>query len=209
MVGTPAYNSQVQVEYVRTLLEMSANGLSYSLYAVTSDSLVARARNSILARFHEHRDFTHLFYLDADVGIRGRDVRRLLEHGKDVIGAPVRIKLKEEGKPIFSVGEVLSRSGTLASVTRIATAALMLSRSAVDKLVANADENDRAYPADSLMLGDVASGMHYDVFRQGVRDGVYVSEDYQVCYDLRSLGFEIFADLAIRTKHFGMSEFGG
>ena len=209
MVGTPAYNGQVQVAYALSLLDMSANGLLYSLYTVTNDSLVARARNTILAQFHARRDFTHLFYLDADVGIRGQDVRRLVEHGKDVIGAPVRIKINDPGKPVFSVGEVLARSGTLASVTRIATAALMLSRAAVDKLVEHAAANDRGYPADSLMFGEVPSGTHYDVFRQGVRDGAYVSEDYQVCYDLRSLGFEVFADLAIRTRHYGMHEFQG
>lgn len=71
---------------------------------------MARARNTILAQFHARRDFTHLFYLDADVGISGPDVRRLIEHGKDVIGAPVRIKIDDGGKPAFSVGEVLSRS---------------------------------------------------------------------------------------------------
>lgn len=209
MVGTPAYNGQVQVAYTLSLLDMTANGLSYSLYAITNDSLVARARNTILAQFHARRDFTHLFYLDADVGIRGQDVLRLIGHGKDVIGAPVRIKINGPGKPVFSVGEVLERSGTLASVTRIATAALMLSRAAVDKLVEQAASDGRAYPADSLMFGEVPSGMHYDVFRQGVRDGAYVSEDYQVCYDLRSLGFDVFADLAIRTRHYGMHEFQG
>lgn len=209
MVGTPAYNGQVQVEYVRSLLDMTATGLNYAWYTVVNDSLVARARNTILARFHQSGDFTHLLYLDADVGISGRDIRKLLEHGKDVVGAPVPIKIAGAGKPAFSVGEVISRSGTLASVTRIGTAVLMLSREAVDRLIQHAVENGRRYAPDSLTLGDVARETHYDVFRQGVSDGRYVSEDYWVCYDLKSLGFEIFADLGIRTKHFGMSEFSG
>lgn len=209
MVGTPAYNGQVYVDYVRSLLDMTVNGLSYSWFTVVTDSLVARARNTIITEFHQRTDLTHLLYLDADVGIRGRDVRRLLEHGKDVIGAPVRLKLQGTEKPTFSVGEVLSRSGTLASVSRIATGVLMLTRKAADRLIEHAIENNRSYAVDPLTVGDVPSGMHYDVFRQGVSDGKYFSEDYQVCHTLRSLGFEVFADLGIRTKHFGVCEFSG
>lgn len=209
LVGTPAYNGQMQVEYVRSLLGMTGAGLHYALYAVTNDSLVARARNTILAQFHERTDFTHLLFLDADVGIQGQDVRRLLDHGKDVIGAPVRIKFEEGDKPAFSVGEVISRTGTLASVTRIGTAVLMLSRSATGELIEKAAAEGRGYIPNALILGDVASGTHYDVFRQGVLDGAYVSEDFQVCDELRSLGFEIYADLGIRTKHYGMYEFRG
>lgn len=208
MVGTPAYNGQMHADYVRSLLDMTAAGLPFALYTVTNDSLVARARNTILAQFHERKDFTHLLFLDADVGIRGQDIRKLVEHGKDVIGAPVRFKHEGSEKPAFTVGQVLSRSGTLASVTRIATAVFMLSRKAVDALVAHAADNDRGYTPDAVARGDIATGLHYDVFRQGVVDGAYVSEDFQVCDDLRALGFEIFADLGIRTRHFGMYEFG-
>lgn len=209
MVGTPSYNGQVYVDYVRTLLDLTANGLSYSWNVVIADSLVARARNTILTEFHQRADLTHLLYLDADVGIRGQDVRRLLEHGKDVIGAPVRLKIQGADKPVFSVGEVLSRTGTLACVTRIGTGVLMLSRKAVDRLVEHAIEDERTYAVDPLTVGDVPSGMHYDVFRQGATDGKYVSEDYQVCHTLRALGFAVFADLGIRTKHFGTYEFRG
>lgn len=207
MVGTPAYNGQMQVEYVFSLLDMTANGINYALYTIANDSLVARARNTILAQFHERKDFTHLLYLDADVSIRGQDVRKLIEYRKDVIGAPVRLKAENQDKPTYNVGTVLSRTGTLASMTRIGTAVLLLSRNAVNKLVEHAIENDRVYTRDPLTRGTVASDTHYDVFRQGVINGVYVSEDYQVCDNLRLLGFEIFADLGIRTKHYGMCEF--
>jgi len=207
LVGTPAYNGQVPVDYVGSLLDMIANGLKYALYTVSNDSLVSRARNTILAQFHGSTEFTHLLYLDADVSISGHDVRMLVEHDKDVIGAPVRMKFKDGEKPVFSVGKVLSRNGSLASVDRIGTAVLLLSRHAVDKLVQHAVDKGLTYTADSLTRGVVGTATHYDVFTQGVRDGIYVSEDYQVCDTLRSLGFEIFADLSIRTKHFGMYEF--
>lgn len=209
MVGTPAYNGQMQADYVRSLLDMAASGLPFALYTITSDSLVARARNTILAQFHQRRDFTHLLFLDADVAIRGRDVLKLVGHDKDVIGAPVPLKTNVSQKPLFNLGEVLSRTGTLASVTRIGTAALLLSRRAVDKMVESAIESGRTYTPDTVTRGDVASGLHYDVFRQGVVDGQYVSEDYRLCDDLRLLGFEIFVDLAVRTRHFGMYEFDG
>lgn len=202
MVGTPAYNGKMQVAYVHTLLDMIANGIKYSLTTVTNDSLVARARNTILAQFHAHSECSHLLFLDADVGVRGQDIRALIDYNKDVVGAPVRKKVEQN---VFAVGEVLSRNGTLASVTRIGTATLLLSRNAVDKLIAAAVERGRGYTVDATSPD--SGETHYDVFRQGVKDGAYVSEDYQLCDDLRDLGFEIFADLGIRTKHFGMYEF--
>lgn len=209
MIGTPAYNGQMQADYVRSLLDMTANGLPFALYTITSDSLIARARNTILAQFHQRRDFTHLLFLDADVAIRGRDIVKLVNHAKNVIGAPVRLKANGPGQPGFNVGDVLSRTGTLASVNRIGTAVLLLSRDAVNKLVDNAIAEGRTYTPDAVTRGDIASGLHFDVFRQGVVDGQYVSEDYRVCDDLRMLGFDIFVDLAIRTRHFGMYEFDG
>ena len=210
LVGTPAYNGQVQVSYVQSLLGMTASNIRFSLCTVSNDSLVSRARNTILTKFFEKSEHSHLMFLDADVGIHGEDVRKLLSHGKDVIGAPVQLKLLDTEKPVFSVGKVLERTGTLASVTQLATGVMILSRKAVEALVKSAVDENRVYRYSNELeiSGDLPEGNHYDVFRQGSVEGAYVSEDYQLCRDLRNLGFDIHVDLGIRTRHFGMLEFG-
>jgi hypothetical protein len=50
------------------------------------------------------------------------------------------------------------------------------------------------------------AAVHFDVFRTGVVDDEYLSEDFWVCRQLRPLGFEIHLDPTIVTRHSGMME---
>ena len=47
----------------------------------------------------------------------------------------------------------------------------------------------------------------FDVFQVGVDRGTYLSEDYWVCAKLIELGFNLYVDLGIRTRHSGMASF--
>ncbi len=44
----------------------------------------------------------------------------------------------------------------------------------------------------------------YDIFKTGVFDGDYLSEDFYVCKVLRDLGFTVYVDPNVRTIHNGM-----
>src|SRR5262245_55896789 len=65
--GTPAYGGQVHIDYVTGLLGYMHQGVRFGLMTIGNESLITRGRNTILATFHERREFTHLFFLDADV----------------------------------------------------------------------------------------------------------------------------------------------
>lgn len=61
-----------------------------------------------------------------------------------------------------------------------------------------------------LMGGTLADSMpneYYDVCKVGVNKDLYLSEDYYLCRDLKELGYNIYVDRTIRTKHNGMMEF--
>ena len=89
------------------------------------------------------------------------------------------------------------------------TAILMLSRKAVNALVAWASKNDHVYWPNKHTRGDTQPDIKmYDVFQTGVVDGEYDSEDYFVCRVLRELGFDIYVDPNIPCKHNGMFVFG-
>jgi len=45
---------------------------------------------------------------------------------------------------------------------------------------------------------------HYDVFRVGISNGEYLSEDFWVCKELIQLGYEILVDTSVYTRHNGM-----
>jgi hypothetical protein len=207
MIGTPAYNGMVHVDFVHSLMSISAAGIPYTLITTGGESLITRARNGILARFHVTPACTHLLFLDGDIRISGESVRKLLSHDKDAIGAPVPLKTPPGRDRVFNIGGIVDAATQPVEVERIGTAAFLLSRNAVSALVADAIDHGRVYPATELARGLEDLPAQYDVFQVGVRDGQYLSEDFWVCRRLKELGIPVHADLSIRVKHYGMHDF--
>lgn len=204
MIATPAYGGVVHLSYVITLLALPAAGIAFELIGIANESLITRARNALIATFHARRQFTHLLFLDADVGLPAAGLARMIAAGKDVIGAPVALKGRGTmGERIFNTGRVIGEDGALMLHERIGTAALLLSRPAVDALVEEARQRGGVYERMSTLVGDGAVNIHYDVFRTGAVDGEYLSEDFWVCATLRRLGFDIHVDPTIVTTHHG------
>ncbi len=208
MIGTPAYGGMVHCDYVNALLHYQRAGVDYGLMTLGNESLITRARNTILAEFEARREFSHLLFLDADVLLPIDGLRRLLTSGCDVIGAAVALKGRNtDGTRRFNFGGLLGESGQHYLVERIGTAALLLSRRATDALVAEARGAGRIYArGDSVRGVELLAQAHYDVFRVGVDGEEYLSEDFWVCRELRRLGFAIHLDPTIVTRHSGMME---
>lgn len=203
-IGTPAYGGMVHVSFLNAITAIHSAGLPYTLMTISNESLITRARNSILSTFHARDDHSHLLFIDGDVNIEPAGIKRMLAHGKDVVGAPVALKgRRPDGSRIFNIGRSMGEEGALMQVERIGTAALMFSRTAVNALVTLAIEEGRVYEPNVFANNDGMAPIHYDIFRVGVVGGEYLSEDYWVCRELRRLGFPIFVDPAIITHHHG------
>lgn len=204
MVGTPAYGGMVHTDFVSTLLQFQAANIRFTLMTIGNESLITRARNTIFSAFHARPEFSHLLFLDGDVFLPADGLKRMLAHNKDVIGAPVALKGRgPDGRRIFNVGAAIGEDGPLLINERIGTAALMLSRQAVNALADEARQDGRVYRRATTSRGDFDAEIHYDVFRTGVVNGEYLSEDYWVCRVLRGLGFPTHVDPVIVTRHHG------
>jgi hypothetical protein len=203
LIGTPAYAGQVHVDYVSALLVFQRERVPFTLMTIGNESLITRARNTVISAFHARREFSHLLFLDGDVHLPHEGLARMLAHGKDVVAAPVALKgLAPDGGRLYNVGKTVGEDGPLIVVERAGTAALLLSRAAADALVADAKAAGRVYERSQAAPGDGA--IQYDVFRVGVVDVEYLSEDYWVCHELRRLGFRIHVDPTVVTRHNGM-----
>jgi hypothetical protein len=200
LIGTPAHAGQVHVDYVSALLVFQRHAIPFTLMTIGNESLITRARNTIISAFHARREFTHLLFLDGDVYLPYEGLVRMLASGKDVIGAPVALKgLGPDGLRLFNVGKALGEEGPLLVADRVGTAALLLSRAAADALVGEAKRELRVY--ERSHVADTSGTIQYDVFRVGVVDGDYLSEDFWICHVLRRLGFLIHVDPTIVTRH--------
>ena len=213
LIGTPAYNNQLHTGFLHTILDIERNRIPFSLFTLGNESLITRARNTILAYYCHHQDqFSHLLFMDADIQFPASGLQHLLDMNKDVIGAPVPLKSRSaDNKPVFNIGMETrpTETETLFVTNYIGTAVLMLSRRAVQALVKNARKEGRMYKNDSQYLGNEPWTQQEaaDVFRVGVMDNIYYSEDFRVCLELRELGFEIFVDNSVKVVHHGMAPF--
>lgn len=212
LIGTPAYGGMVHLDYMNSVLDYQKHGLNFSLASFGNESLITRARNSIISFFYHHRDeFSHLLFLDADIRLPARDLKILLDFGKDVMGAPVPVKAYGNDGSIRanSSGPLEQEAPHLFKARQVSTAALLLSKNAVVAAVEKAKLENRSYtnPADHDSRGNLDHMEMFDVFQVGIVEGEYLSEDYWLCKELRELGFDIFITDAVKIVHHGTHGF--
>ena len=216
-IGTPAYGCQLHIDYFNSMMALKTGamekGINVDFGLIGNQSLVPKARNSIISHFYRNKQYTHLIFIDADMGIPNFCIPRLLSRKVDVIGVPVPLKgYNEDGSPVLNIGKILNIENAMAETTHVGNAVLMFSRKAVDSLI----KNSQTYKSSNeYSRGDDITEKHYDVFKIGVFDGkgigckglTYLPEDYYVCGKLRELGYKIYIDLTIPVKHNGMHGF--
>jgi len=95
-LGLPCYAGQCAAVFARSLMDLSSLCTRYNIplnaYFLMNESLITRARAYICDEFMRS-DFTHLMFIDSDIGFNPNDVIALLalcsdDSPYDVIGGP-------------------------------------------------------------------------------------------------------------------------
>ena len=211
MIGTPAYGGMVHTDYIWSVLPLRKNGVNYEIAFIGNQSLITRARNELFSLFvsSDYDKYSHLFFLDADIGIKPEGVKRLLDHDKPLIAAPVPLKgISSGGKPFFNVGEILEeQENSLVTVDSVGTAVMCIRKDLALEVKEWAIENKQVYQRkNQSLLNNVRqeiSGEFYNVFDVGIFDDDYLSEDFYFCRLARELGHKVYVDVSIPTRHNG------
>jgi hypothetical protein len=91
-VATPMYGGQANGMYVKSILDLQTMCMQYGIEIKFSflfnESLITRARNYLVDEFLRSQGFTHLLFIDSDIGFDPNDVLALIALEKDVIGGP-------------------------------------------------------------------------------------------------------------------------
>lgn len=213
MLGSPCYGAQMDATFVTSLLGLQSLcttrrvGLTYPMLA--HESLVTRARNRVVDWFMRS-SCSHLFWIDSDIGFSPEDVLRVASYGHDfVVGAYPKKGLdlkafQASGKSPASWYEyVVSFTSPLKqtpegllSVKLAGTGFMCWSRKVVETLV-------EANRLSHYKHGDADPNIQYEVFHTGVENGIYFSEDYDVCKQWTDMGNDIWLDPKIKLSHSG------
>ena len=95
-VATPCFGGMLSEGYFHSVLKTSAafaQKKNWKLYLNTmgNESLITRGRNTLVAQFmdmcKEHpNDYTHLMFIDSDIGFPPQAIARLIAYDKDIVG---------------------------------------------------------------------------------------------------------------------------
>lgn len=176
-------------------------GIDWTMETMTNESLISRARNTLVAKFLNNPDSTHLMFVDADIGWEPWHLLLLLNQRKDVIGGLYPMKTL----PIKWVvngfdGAAQEDNGNLLEVSKTGTGFMLVARDVFEKL--------NAHPATKPFKNDIGLPTELDPYMKtyydtAVREGRYYSEDWTFCENWRDLGGQVWVDKRILLKHTG------
>jgi hypothetical protein len=231
MIGTPCYNGMVTVNYLRSVIQMigflEQKGIKTGMLTPCQESLITRARNLIANEFLRKKTYTHLLFIDADIGFQPELPWKYLEADKDVVCGiyPVKhldveklrtidssalsrvaeaaslhyaVKLKTGGRPDPGTG--------LLPVEYGATGFMCIKRRVLERMAEAYPDlrYDYSYTNDDH-AGNVA---FFDTYIDH-ETKEYLPEDYAFCRRWTNIGGEIYADIHSVFSHVGSHDYTG
>ena len=191
-------------------------GLNMSFYPIFFESLVSRARNAAVAHFLEDPENTHLLFIDSDIIFEPEDVFKLLQANKEVVAGIYpkkyivwdRLKQNPESERVdFPMGGSLTMTeDNLIELDYLPTGFLLISRTAIEKIITAHPELKYRNDIDGYMS---AGDNFYDLFKVGIRNGIYESEDWGFCSLWKGVGGKVLIHPDINVKHLGWHEYSG
>ena len=165
-----------------------------------NDSLVHRARMKIAKTFLDRKEFSHLFWIDADIEYGPADIAALWNLTADIaVGVYAMKKREEQWFAAWKDGALvkdLDRWKGPTPVDYAGTGFMLIKRAVLETLaeiVPHFDDDVKDIPA---------------LFMTPIHNGGLESEDYHFCRIAREAGFKIIMDPKVRLKHWGSYAFG-
>lgn len=237
VVVSPSHDGKFFQNYVTSLLnfaiESERAGMRMQVLFHQGESLVTRARNNCVAQFLANPAWTHLFWIDADIGFSAQAAFRLLLSGYDIAAGVYPLKRENwpaEGVPAGTTQQQFEATFTRYTVnakasevtsqvelevqpdgfmkmTEAPTGFMVIKRAVFERLVASYP--DLNYVPDSI--GETDHGLHYRFFDVMVDPETrrYLSEDYGFCRLWSALGESIYIDANSNLTHQGAKMYRG
>jgi hypothetical protein len=228
-IATPMYGGVCHGSYMKSMMSLmitlAEKGYTATYNDLYNESLITRARNTLTEMFLRS-DADYLLFIDADEGFSVAGVIKMIEEGKDLIGAAVPMKainwdrvrkaVKEEKEDLDkytayynvnindpeTIKSLRENPGKIIQVQHIGTGLLLISRKVFEDLKPLVN----TYQSDQKSIGPILKGDKIHNFWQTVVDEEsqrLLSEDYNFCKLWRSLGNEAYLAPYVIVSHMG------
>ncbi len=231
-LATPAYGGQVTTAYMLSVLDLTRTapemGFDVSVNLLGKDSLITRSRNTLVAHFLGGSTASHMMFIDADIGFRPAQVKRMLDFDADVVAGmyplkalrweqPATLKHPEDPRTAllhyvgqFETGDALATRDGFVTGVYCGTGFMLMKRSVLERMVAAHPET--AYRSDHVHTASGAGGGAAHALFECLIDpdtGEYLSEDFGFCRRWRALGGTLWLDTLGSLSHTGPIDFVG
>ena len=230
VVGTPMYGGQACMGFTESVSRLRnvahIKGVRCSTIFMANESLIQRARNTIVWHFLNDPSATHLLFCDADQSFDPIDALKMMAANKPIILAPVPMKnydwkriadaakrgvppdqLKYQGT-MFNLEIEIDRAHppeTPVEIKRGGTGFMLIQRGVFETLKGLKECNK--YHDD---IGQIARDEWvYEFFKAEIEGDRHHSEDYGFCNMAARAGFKIWLAPWVKVSHFGTHEFMG
>lgn len=237
LIVTPSHDGKYFHNYLISLLSFQnialKIGMPLQFYLMSGESLITRARNNAVADFLENKEWTHLFWIDSDIGFDADAAFRLLMADYEVAAGAYPLKREDwptsgipaqmtasdfqnnyQKYPINASTDPDSNEAVLnvnedgfIEISEAPTGFMVIKRSVFEKMMKQYPELQ--YVSDSH--GYENKGLHYRFFDVMVHPESkrYLSEDYGFCYLWEKMGGKIYLDGHSKLTHQGSKLYKG
>tara|TARA_R100000700_G_C3173321_1_gene147839 strand:+ start:1671 stop:2444 length:774 start_codon:yes stop_codon:yes gene_type:complete len=88
-IGTPCYGGMISADYFKSSLRLlslaATKKVELQFGTIGNESLITRARNTLVQLFMDDKTSTHLLFIDADIAFNPESVFRMIDFDKDVV----------------------------------------------------------------------------------------------------------------------------
>jgi hypothetical protein len=213
MVATPTYSGAIAYEcaqamQVATVLCL-ARGVLLEWICVHGFSLVQCARDWLAAEFLSRPEFTHVLWLDDDLGFDPDAILKLFDCDLDVVGGVYPVKCDEGDR--FTYRPSGQMVGNLQPVDRLPGGFLLVKRNAVQTVADLCEHYHQHYKPSSNETRLTAHVFDVPLVDDPDNPGtkILIGEDYLFCRRASEAGFALYARTDISFSHIGRHAWGG
>lgn len=201
LICTPAYSGEVNYRYTESVMAATVyclfHQIQVELKIAARMTLLEYARAYLAAKFLEG-DYTHLMWIDADLGFDPRAIVKLVKHDKDIVGGVYPVKSIPVWFPYEPIGEP---QGSLQKVKSLPGGFLLVSRRAMQAVAESVPTFEIEHQSEKVTAPNIYQMEH--------RGSALMGEDVMFCERARKCGLDLWVDPDIDFVHVGMFEWGG